>query len=132
MSTVRSQDRSVPAVSAERRGSAGTFTTHYADIPPLPLECGATLAPVRIAYESYGTLSPSRDNVILVCHALSGDAHAAGWSAEADMPTAVDGIGAEERGIKAGGGLGWWDNLIGPDKAFDTNHYCALATNFIG
>ena len=75
---------------------------------------------MRIAYETYGTLSPTRDNVILVCHALSGDAHAAGWSDEPDAPSAVDGIGADERGIKPRGGLGWWDGMIGPGKAFDT------------
>ena len=47
------------------------------------LDCGRELSPIRIAYETYGTLSPARDNVILVCHALSGDAHAAGYSADA-------------------------------------------------
>lgn len=90
------------------------------------------LSPVRMAYETYGRLSPERDNVVLVCHALSGDAHAAGWSAETNTPTAVDGIGAEERGIKARGGLGWWDNLIGPGKAFDTECYFVICSNLIG
>ena len=47
---------------------------------PVTLECGRALSPIRIAYETYGTLSPARDNVILVCHALSGDAHAAGFA----------------------------------------------------
>jgi homoserine O-acetyltransferase len=55
--------------------------TRYADLPePLALDCGRKLRGVRIAYETYGILSPARDNVILVCHALSGDAHAAGMS----------------------------------------------------
>jgi homoserine O-acetyltransferase len=121
-----------PATSSDRRGAVGTVSTRSVEIPPVPLECGATLAPVHIAYETYGTLSPARDNVILICHALSGDAHAAGWSAEAGAPTAIDGIGAEERGIRAGGGLGWWDTLIGPGKAFDTDRYHVIATNFIG
>jgi len=62
----------------------------------------------------------------------SGDAHAAGWSAESEAPTAVDGIGADERGIKARGGLGWWDNLIGPGKAFDTDRYLVICSNLIG
>jgi homoserine O-acetyltransferase len=70
--------------------------------------------------------------VILVCHALSGDAHAAGWSAEPDAPSAVDGFGADERGIKARGGLGWWDAMIGPGKAYDTDRYCVVCTNLIG
>jgi homoserine O-acetyltransferase len=116
----------------ERRGSAGTVATQYIDLPSVPLECGAILDPVRIAYETYGMLAPTRDNAILVCHALSGDAHAAGWSSEADAPTALDGIGADERGIRARGGLGWWDALIGPGKAFDTNRYFVIATNLIG
>src|SRR4029077_17441352 len=62
-------------------GSVGTVDTRFMDLPgPIALDCGRALHPVRVAYETYGTLSPSRDNVILVCHALSGDAHAAGFS----------------------------------------------------
>jgi homoserine O-acetyltransferase len=118
--------------SARAQGSVGVIKTQFADLPPLRLDCGTTLHPVRIAYETYGTLSPRRDNVVLVCHALSGDAHAAGWSAEEDAPTTIDGMGAEERGMTARGGLGWWDNLIGPHKAFDTNHLFIICSNFIG
>jgi homoserine O-acetyltransferase/O-succinyltransferase len=114
-------------------GSAGVFRTQYVDLPePLRLECGRSLEQVRIAYEIYGRLSPARDNVVLVCHALSGDAHAAGWSEEPDAPSAVDGFGADERGIKPRGGLGWWDGMIGPGKAFDTDRYCVVCTNLIG
>lgn len=118
---------------ATEPGSVGVARTLFVELPrPLPLDCGATLSPVHIAFEQYGTLSPRRDNVILVCHALSGDAHAAGWSAEEDTPSAVDGIGADERGIKPRGGLGWWDAMIGPGKAFDTDRYCVLSSNIIG
>jgi len=115
------------------RGSVGVIETRFVDLPdPLPLDSGAMLGPVRLAYEMYGTLSSARDNVILVCHALSADAHAAGWSAEADAPSAVDGMGAEERGILPRGGLGWWDNMIGPGKAFDTDRYFVVCSNLIG
>ena len=70
-------------------GSAGTVETQYLDLPePVRLDCGRDLYPVRVAYETYGTLSPERDNVILVCHALSGDAHAAGGARSALMPGA--------------------------------------------
>jgi homoserine O-acetyltransferase len=63
-------------------GSVGVVETRFLDLPtPLRLDCGRELHPLRVAYETYGTLSPSRDNVILVCHALSGDAHAAGIAA---------------------------------------------------
>lgn len=114
-------------------GAVGIVRTQFLDLPgSLPLDSGASLAAVRLAYETYGTLTPARDNAILVCHALSGDAHAAGWSADADAPSAVDGIGADERGIRPRGGLGWWDGLIGPGKAFDTKRYFVICTNLIG
>jgi homoserine O-acetyltransferase/O-succinyltransferase len=114
-------------------GSVGETHTQYVDLPdPLPLDSGATLKHVRIAYEAYGQLAKTRDNVVLVCHALSGDAHAAGWSDDPDAPSAVDGIGADERGIKPRGGLGWWDGMIGPGKAFDTDRYFVMCTNLIG
>jgi homoserine O-acetyltransferase len=114
-------------------GSIGLVSTLFRTLSgSLQLDGGAVLERVTIAYETYGNLSPTRDNVILVCHALSGDAHAAGWSSVEDTPSAVDGIGAEERGIKSRGGLGWWDNLIGPGKAFDTNRYFVVSTNLLG
>src|SRR5438552_281783 len=122
----------VPVVVGEP-GSAGVFRTQYVDLPAsLPLDSGRTLEQVRIAYEAYGRLTPAKDNVILVCHALSGDAHAAGWSDDPEAPSAVDGFRADERGIKARGGLGWWDGMIGPGKAFDTDRYHVVCTNLSG
>jgi homoserine O-acetyltransferase/O-succinyltransferase len=128
----------IPAVSVRevvvgQPGSVGTAHTQFVDLPePLELDSGATLEHVRIAYETYGRLTQDRDNVILVCHALSGDAHAAGWSDEPNAPSAVDGIGADERGIRPRGGLGWWDGMIGPGKAFDTDKYFVVCSNLIG
>src|SRR5689334_21388600 len=91
-------------------GSVGTVETRFLDLPaPLPLDCGRELRSVRVAYETYGTLSPARDNVILVCHALSGDAHAAGFSATAPAASTRDGFAAESRDGSAGKALGWWD-----------------------
>jgi homoserine O-acetyltransferase len=114
-------------------GSVGTVETQFLDLPtPLTLDCGRTLHPVRIAYETYGTLSPARDNVILVCHALSGDAHAAGYAKTPPPESARDGFGAEDRDGSAGRGLGWWDGMIGPGKAFDTNHFFVVSTNLLG
>ena len=98
----------------------------------MPLDCGRELRPVRIAYETYGELSPLRDNVILVCHALSGDAHAAGYSREAAARSTRDGFGADDRDGTAGKGLGWWDGMIGPGKAFDTDRYFVVSTNLLG
>jgi homoserine O-acetyltransferase len=114
-------------------GSVGTVETQYVDLPnPVQLDCGQKLHPVRVAYETYGTLSPQRDNVILVCHALSGDAHAAGFSKEAARQSTRDGFGADDRDGTAGKGLGWWDGMIGPGKSFDTDRYFVVSTNLLG
>jgi homoserine O-acetyltransferase len=114
-------------------GSVGTVETQYLDLPsPVPLDCGRDLHPVRVAYETYGTLSPRRDNVIMVCHALSGDAHAAGFSKATTGQSTRDGFGAEDRDGAAGKGLGWWDGMIGPAKAFDTDEYFVISTNLLG
>jgi len=79
----------------------------------ISLDNGATLAPIEVAYETYGELNAAKSNAILVLHAFSGDAHAAGISHETGKP-------------------GWWDNMIGPGKAFDTNKYFVICTNVLG
>ena len=79
----------------------------------LSLDSGATLAPVEVAYETYGELNAAKSNAILVLHAFSGDAHAAGISHETGKP-------------------GWWDNMIGPGKAFDTNKYFVICSQRAG
>jgi homoserine O-acetyltransferase len=114
-------------------GSVGTIETQYLDLPePVHLDCGRDLHPVRVAYETYGTLSAGRDNVILVCHALSGDAHAAGFAKAPPAESTRDGFGAEDRDGSAGKGLGWWDGMIGPGKAFDTDRFFVVSTNLLG
>ena len=119
--------------SKNTAGSVGTVETQFLDLPnPVKLDCGRLLHPVRIAYETYGTLSPARDNVILVCHALSGDAHAAGFSKSPVGEGTRDGFGAEDRDGTSGRGLGWWDGMIGPGKAFDTNRFFVVSTNLLG
>lgn len=89
---------------------------------PLALECGRTLWPVDVEYETYGEMNAARDNAILILHALSGDAHAAGWDAEADQPGR---LWRRDR-------PGWWDNMIGPGKAFDTRRYFVICSNVLG
>jgi homoserine O-acetyltransferase len=114
-------------------GSVGTIETQFVNLRrPLKLDCGRMLHPIRIAYETYGTLSPSGDNVILVCHALSGDAHAAGYSKTPPAAGTRDGFAAEDRDGGAGRGLGWWDGMIGPGKAFDTERFFVVSTNLLG
>ena len=119
--------------AAPTAGSVGTVETRYLDLPnPVALDCGGKLHPVRVAYETYGVLSPRRYNAILVCHALSGDAHAAGFSKQAATQSTRDGFGAEDRDGEAGKGLGWWDGMIGPGKAFDTDRFFVISTNLLG
>jgi homoserine O-acetyltransferase len=114
-------------------GSVGSVETQFLDLPrPVRLDCGRELHPVRVAYETYGTLSAARDNVILVCHALSGDAHAAGWATTPAAESTRDGFAAEERDGAQGKSLGWWDGMIGPGKAFDTDHFFVISTNLLG
>src|SRR5437762_5497441 len=79
----------------------------------ISLDSGATLAPVDVAYETYGELNAAHTNAILVLHAFSGDAHAALISRNDGKP-------------------GWWDNMIGPGKAFDTDKYFVICANALG
>ncbi|GAA3215733.1 homoserine O-acetyltransferase MetX [Actinocorallia longicatena] len=110
-------------------GSAGIVETRHLDLPgTVRLDSGRELSGVRVAYETYGRLAAGRDNVILVCHALSGDAHAAGVARTPAAEPARDGFGAAGRPR----GLGWWDGMIGPGKAFDTDRYFVVSTNFLG
>jgi homoserine O-acetyltransferase len=81
---------------------------------PLTLESGYTLGPVDIAYETYGTPNDDRSNAVLICHALSGDHHAAGYHSPHDRHN------------------GWWDSMIGPGKAFDTDKFWVICSNIIG
>src|SRR5882757_8253302 len=90
--------RAMPPAPTLAAGSVGSVETRYLDLPePVALDCGRELHPIRVAYETYGTLSPERDNVILVCHALSGDAHAAGFAKTAPEASTRDGFAAEDR-----------------------------------
>lgn len=119
--------------STRAPGSVGTVETRYLELSnPVALECGRELHPVRVAYETYGELSPHGDNAIMVCHALSGDAHAAGVSRVPEAHGTRDGFGALERDGRAGAALGWWEGMIGPGKAFDTDRYFVISTNILG
>lgn len=89
---------------------------------PLRLAAGGELAPVEIEYETYGQLSEARDNAILVCHALTGDAHLAGWDAHAEGP-----LRAYRRDKP-----GWWDEMVGPGKPMDTRRFFVVCANVLG
>jgi len=85
-------------------------------LPPggLVLENGGVLPELTVAYESYGALNTARDNVIFICHALTGDAHAAGVHSPGDKNP------------------GWWDDMIGPGKGLDTNRFHVICANILG
>ncbi|MDI6746228.1 MAG: homoserine O-acetyltransferase [Rhodocyclaceae bacterium] len=96
-------------------GSIGPVTAQrLAFAAPITLAAGITLPAWELAYETYGTLNAARSNAILVCHALSGHHHVAGYYA--DDPKNV----------------GWWDNLIGPGKPLDTNRFFVVGVNNLG
>jgi homoserine O-acetyltransferase len=123
----------IAAAAKQVAGSVGVVETEYLDLArPVRLDCGRELHPVRVAYETYGTLNRRHDNVILVCHALSGDAHAAGVARVPPEESTRDGFAAQERDGQAAKALGWWDGMIGPGKAFDTNRFFVVSTNLLG
>lgn len=94
-----------PALFQENERTApSTEERRYASVGELHTESGGFLPEVTVAYETWGTLTPGRDNAALVCHALSGDSHA----------------------------IGWWDRMVGPGKAIDTDHLFVIGSNSLG
>ncbi len=97
--------------------SVGITETQYftfAADEPFVLESGAALGPITLAYQTYGKLDAAHANAVLICHALSGGAHAAGYRSLQDTKP------------------GWWDSAIGPGKAFDTDRFFVICSNIIG
>jgi homoserine O-acetyltransferase/O-succinyltransferase len=86
--------------------------TQFIQFDSMALDCGSALAPVDVAYETYGELNARKDNAILLLHAFTGDAHAAGTD-------------------KLTGTIGWWDSMIGPGKGFDTDKYFVICSNIL-
>ena len=102
-------------------GGVGLVTPQVVEVAtpenPLRLEYGGTLEHVSVTFETYGELSAAGDNAILICHALTGSAHAAG----------VQGHEIKEAQVP-----GWWDPLIGPGKPIDTSEHFVICTNVLG
>ena len=87
----------------------------FAEPPnPMPLDSGAYLGPITLAYETLGTLNSEASNAVLILHAFSGDSHVAGYFSESDTRP------------------GWWDTMVGPGKAIDTNIYFVICINILG
>lgn len=104
----------IPNEVAMKNSVGKVETKFYNYNGKITLSSGREFGPVQIAYETYGTLNDAKDNAILILHALTGDAHSAGYHSENDKKA------------------GWWDEMIGPDKAFDTNKYFVISSNVFG
>lgn len=89
------------------------LTAHFGEDEPLPLDCGEELSPYQIGYQTYGTLNEEKSNAILICHALTGDQHAANQNPVTGKP-------------------GWWDTMVGPGKSVDTDKYFVICSNILG
>lgn len=101
--------------ASEKLDGLGIVETQTVELFPdgFVFESGVRFGPITVAFETYGELNGARDNAILVCHALSGGAHAAGWHEGHSKP-------------------GWWDAMIGPGKAFDTDKYFVVSSSCVG
>jgi homoserine O-acetyltransferase len=100
------------AIADDSVGLVETKIAHFSEA--LQLQCGKTLEQYDIAYETYGELNADRSNAILICHALSGDQHAAGYLSMEDRKP------------------GWWDSAIGPGKPIDTDRFFVVCINNLG
>jgi homoserine O-acetyltransferase/O-succinyltransferase len=103
----------VPASAAWREGD-DPGRRRFADLGPLSLEMGGELPAVRMAYETWGTLSPAGDNAVLVLHALTGDSHVTGPAGPGHRTA------------------GWWQDLVGPGRPVDTDRWFVVAPNVVG
>jgi homoserine O-acetyltransferase/O-succinyltransferase len=113
-------------------GSAGVVPASVAVLRDVRLTSGRALPEVQVVYETYGTLSPGRDNAILVCHALSGDAHVAGWSPGQGVSAGDAATGDPDSAPASAPRPGWWDPMVGPGKSFDTDRYFVICSNVLG
>ena len=103
----------------KKKSSVGIVETKYVELVKdkkeyIKLDCGKDFGPITVAYETYGNLNREKTNAVLVCHALSGTAHAAGYHGS------------------IGNNVGWWDEAIGPGKAIDTDKYFVICSNVLG
>lgn len=116
MTSVETDDDSSSEVPTDVN-SIGLVETSFVELfaPPNPLTMrgGKQFGPVTVAYQTYGELSPAKDNAIFICHALTGDMHAAGRMPKRKKP-------------------GWWDGFIGPGKPLDTDRYYIICANVLG
>ena len=111
-------EKPLPGTAAPRPGAPGDVglvkPSDFVHAHPFTFGNGLTIPGFTLRYETYGRLNTTRDNAVLICHALSGDHHCAGWHAGEDRKP------------------GWWNNLIGPGKAVDTGRFFVICANVLG
>ncbi len=93
--------------------SPDSFTLRLSSGAPLQMDLGAALAPLTIAYQTYGALNAAKSNAILLCHALTGDQHVANPHPVTGRP-------------------GWWETMVGPGRPFDTDRFFVICSNVLG
>jgi homoserine O-acetyltransferase len=113
MTVARAEDFSTAEAIRAEADNPHSLVMRFSPDAPLVLDCGASLAPFTIAYQTYGTLNAEKSNAILVCHALTGDQHVANVH-------------------PITGKRGWWETVIGPGRPVDTNKYFVICSNIIG
>ena len=115
LSNSRDSDPSVRCEASDSVGIVNPLEFHFADPPEtFHLQSGENLGPITIFYETYGNLNSSHSNAVMIFHATTSNHHAAGFHNKNDKHP------------------GWWDAMIGPGKAFDTDKYFVICSNFIG
>ena len=113
ISNVAGGPRYVTTISVQEADNPSSRVARFGPERPLQMDAGPSLAPISIAYQTYGELNTDRSNAILVCHALTGDQHVANEHPVTGKP-------------------GWWSAMVGPGRPIDTDRYFVICSNVIG
>ena len=108
------------------------FVDLFSEVRPFFFDDGSKFDEVQVAYQTYGELNKEKNNAILICHALTGNAHAAGILQEEEFDKNSSDDFVNKYSVMNKNKVGWWDDLIGPGKSFDTNKYFVICSNVIG
>ncbi|MGD8780091.1 MAG: homoserine O-acetyltransferase [Ignavibacteria bacterium] len=112
--------------------SKTNFVEFFNEVQPFEFESGDKLNNIRVAYQTYGELNEAGDNAVLICHALTGNAHAAGILSDFEFDSHSNPDYLKKYSIMFRNKEGWWDNIIGPGKAINTDKYFVICSNILG